>query len=520
MCSPVFGQANVYNQLTRTAAETTDSADVWIPIWDQQASPRKSYKISVAELFKEPKAVAITSGSLTDSAPALDITQTWNDGTEAFTGWKLNVTDTASAAASKLLDLQVGGSSVASFSKAGTLSAIGVSRASGSLSVYGNSSVDLRTGGGNSTVFSVTSANTAVLPFGTLQFHDTDAMTLSREAADVLALRRSGNAELVRVYETYTDSTTFSRGVFGFRDAASGGTGTGSATTVLRIGTEKGSVGGTARAVSVVTDGTEKINIPSSANSALTIVGGLFTMPSSLATVDTSVGTGGTATIGVRATGTIGFSPNTDARTTPDVAFTRTGAAVVKVTDGSTGFGQLDAKRTTLTGGTITTASAPLIDAAQTWNDAAVNFTGFKQNITLTAANTNSLLFDWQVGGVSYLKLTQYGDLVGSAFTGTDFSIRMQNGSLKQGSATQTTWGSSNAAGSMDTGLARANAAIVKFTNASTGPGMMQLEEVASAPAAPPANNVIIYAIDNGSGKTQLMALFSSGAAQEIAIAP
>lgn len=41
-----------------------------------------------------------------------------------------------------------------------------------------------------------------------------------------------------------------------------------------------------------------------------------------------------------------------------------------------------------------------------------------------------------------------------------------------------------------------------------------------TAPAAPAANNVILYAVDNGSGKTQLMALFSSGAAQQVAIQP
>jgi hypothetical protein len=41
-----------------------------------------------------------------------------------------------------------------------------------------------------------------------------------------------------------------------------------------------------------------------------------------------------------------------------------------------------------------------------------------------------------------------------------------------------------------------------------------------AAPAAPAANKVRIYAVDNGSGKTQLMALFATGAAQQIAIEP
>ena len=41
-----------------------------------------------------------------------------------------------------------------------------------------------------------------------------------------------------------------------------------------------------------------------------------------------------------------------------------------------------------------------------------------------------------------------------------------------------------------------------------------------TAPSAPAADGVRIYAVDNGSGKTQLMALFATGAAQQIAIEP
>jgi hypothetical protein len=41
-----------------------------------------------------------------------------------------------------------------------------------------------------------------------------------------------------------------------------------------------------------------------------------------------------------------------------------------------------------------------------------------------------------------------------------------------------------------------------------------------TAPAAPATNNVRIYAEDNGSGKTRIMALFATGAAVQIAIEP
>lgn len=49
--------------------------------------------------------------------------------------------------------------------------------------------------------------------------------------------------------------------------------------------------------------------------------------------------------------------------------------------------------------------------------------------------------------------------------------------------------------------------------------GAMRMAEM-SAPSAPAANGVVVYAQDNGAGKTQLMALFASGAAQQIAIQP
>jgi hypothetical protein len=49
--------------------------------------------------------------------------------------------------------------------------------------------------------------------------------------------------------------------------------------------------------------------------------------------------------------------------------------------------------------------------------------------------------------------------------------------------------------------------------------GHMQMTEM-TAPAAGAANTVRLYAEDNGAGKTRLMALFASGAAQQVAIEP
>ena len=61
----------------------------------------------------------VTGATVTTSNPLLNHAQTWNAGAITFTGWTLNVTDTASAAASLLVDYQVGGVSKFSVSKSG-----------------------------------------------------------------------------------------------------------------------------------------------------------------------------------------------------------------------------------------------------------------------------------------------------------------------------------------------------------------------------------------------------------------
>ena len=69
--------------------------------------------------------VATVGGTQTTSTPVLNLAQTWNAGAVTFTGAKLNITDTASAAGSLLLDLQVGGVSKFNADKAGVLTLAG-----------------------------------------------------------------------------------------------------------------------------------------------------------------------------------------------------------------------------------------------------------------------------------------------------------------------------------------------------------------------------------------------------------
>ena len=55
-----------------------------------------------------------------------DLTDTWNNAGTSFNGIKLNATDTASAAGSKLLDLQINGASKLAVGKTGTVTATGI----------------------------------------------------------------------------------------------------------------------------------------------------------------------------------------------------------------------------------------------------------------------------------------------------------------------------------------------------------------------------------------------------------
>jgi len=70
---------------------------------------------------KTSKAITLGGATVTTSSPVIDAAQTWNAVGTTFTGLKFNATDTASAAGSLLIDLQVGGTSRFSFVKSGNM---------------------------------------------------------------------------------------------------------------------------------------------------------------------------------------------------------------------------------------------------------------------------------------------------------------------------------------------------------------------------------------------------------------
>jgi len=67
----------------------------------------------------------LSGATITADSPVINASQTWNNGAVTFTGLKFNATDTASNAASLLMDLQVGTVSQFNVSKAGVVNVRG-----------------------------------------------------------------------------------------------------------------------------------------------------------------------------------------------------------------------------------------------------------------------------------------------------------------------------------------------------------------------------------------------------------
>lgn len=69
------------------------------------------------------------------------------------------------------------------------------------------------------------------------------------------------------------------------------------------------------------------------------------------------------------------------------------------------------------------TEDRPTLNLTQTWNNAAVDFTGIKLNVTNSNSGPFSLLMDLQVGGISTFSVTTAGDITGETISVTSGSI-------------------------------------------------------------------------------------------------
>lgn len=155
--------------------------------------------------------------ALTANSP-LQINQTWNNAGVTFTGAKINVTDTASAAASLPFDVQVGGASFFNIRKDGRVQALTQTHQElstlNSLQLIFTSTSSLPRITGSGTTLSLGSA----LSLGwssAAQSNSTLDLTLLRGGAGILEQRNGTNAQTLRLYETYTDGSNYSYMAFG-----------------------------------------------------------------------------------------------------------------------------------------------------------------------------------------------------------------------------------------------------------------------------------------------------------------
>lgn len=203
----------------------------------------------------------ITGGTVTTSNPLFDSTQTWNAGAVTFSADKINITDTASAAASKVIDRQVGGTTVFNVTKAGYLSANRFSFIVGSeLRSSDGNQVDVWAAGWHQARFYNGGLNLwsgSFLGFGSDP--SSPATCLRGDAANYISTRNSTSACSLAAYNTYSSTTSYERGVMDWQTTAN----------TLRVGTEKGSGGGSARSMVIVTDATARITIGSTGQTTI-----------------------------------------------------------------------------------------------------------------------------------------------------------------------------------------------------------------------------------------------------------
>jgi hypothetical protein len=143
----------------------------------------------------------------------------WNESSTVFTGLKLNVTDTASLSDSKLLDLQVGGTSQFSISSkdpglgggggfALLSRLINVQRYFGSAIIINGSDASngLKIGQSVSGHLDISASDFGV-GFNLLN----GRVLLSTDAANTFAQRDGTNAQTYRLYNTYTNASNYQR---------------------------------------------------------------------------------------------------------------------------------------------------------------------------------------------------------------------------------------------------------------------------------------------------------------------
>ena len=174
-----------------------------------------------------------TGLTYTTNTPLLDLSQTWNAVGTTFQAIRLNVTNTASAPASRLMDLQVGGTTSASFTTDGWLTFPnqlanniykGVGNKNGNIALSDGAGLSFQLITGSEYFFGATSTTPISL---------NDQVFLYLDGTNLFAQRNGVNAQGFRVYNTFTDASNYERGVMDWATTAN----------TLTIGTQASGTG-------------------------------------------------------------------------------------------------------------------------------------------------------------------------------------------------------------------------------------------------------------------------------------
>ena len=205
--------------------------------------------------------LSANNGTITASAPVLELSQTWNNAAVAFTALRLDITNTASLSAGsggcRFLDFRIGGTSQIRLERNFSVPVLyfgstdtGLGASSTTLNFYANggATMSLGSGGGGPIIRSDGAFSWSS---GTNITSAAD-LSLARDAADTLAQRRTTNPQTFRLYNTFTDASNHERGFMRW------------SSNVLQIGTEKAGTG-SVRNLDFQIDGTSFLSVRSNA---------------------------------------------------------------------------------------------------------------------------------------------------------------------------------------------------------------------------------------------------------------
>ncbi len=456
-------------------------------------------------------AQTLTGQSLTgvQATSLLDLSTTWLSTTGTPTAIKLNVTDTANApAASKLMELQVGGVGKFRVEKHGGIKINDGTTAAGSDQRYisfntgwgeayfGLWGGDLYINGGALSSFSVNSPAFFTTHIGLGGNKDTANVKLWKDADNILAQRNGDAAQAFRLYNFYnTAGVNYERGEFVW---------SGNTLFIQAIGAGSG-------VAQPLSFGGASINFRTSVGAGYVARWNFSTTGHFLAATDNAydIGASGanrpkniylsgfiSSELGYGKSGLSGASQGLQfSGSTTNIVGGAAGASVQLVTNDGTLYISCIPGLTRFVG---TTSAFPAIKRNATGIDIRLaDDSGFAPlaaaNLDLPASAAASAVQQLTVGRIVY---------AGEGYrVGNNFQVVFSNGT------------------DYARGIGVSASGGLSITNGTTGGQSLQFVEM-TAPAAPATNGVRIYAEDNGAGKTRIMALFATGVAQQIAIEP